>query len=70
LKRGEERGGGGDNDMSEICGNNAGIGEQWERGRNRRKGREREREDRKPTALPPSSHHNLSAPRKKRHPPI
>jgi len=56
--------------MSEICGNNAGIGEQWERGRNRRKGREREREDRKPTALPPSSHHNLSAPRKKRHPPI
>jgi len=52
LKKGGRKRGRGDNDVREICGNNAGIGEKRERGRNRRKGREREREDKKPTALP------------------
>ena len=53
LEEGGRKRGRGDNDVREICGNNAGTGEKRERGRNRRKGREREREDKKPTALTP-----------------
>ncbi len=71
LEEGGRKRGRGDNDVREICGNNAGIGEKRERGRNRRerkrKGKRRQEAN---STNPPLPIINLSAPRKNRHPPM